>query len=89
MSENWDFKASVDVWDFDDWMAFGIKQGWCGPPVCSTHDGIPTSEAEDEEWEEHDPCIHIIRPYTEEAHKVAVEANHSPSTWRDTWSKDD
>lgn len=76
-----------EKWDFDDWLQFGIKQGFCGPPVCSTHDGIPTSEEEDEQWEEFDPCIHVIRPYTEASHKAAVEANHSPSTWRDTWSK--
>lgn len=72
--------------DFDDWMAEGIKQGWCGPPVCSTHDGIPTSEEEDLLWEEEDPCVHIIRPYTEKSHKVAVEKNHSPSVWRNTWT---
>jgi len=65
MSEDWDFKASVDVWDFDDWLAFGIKQGFCGPPVCSTHDGIPTSEEEDLLWEEEDPCdspVHRGKP---------------------------
>ena len=75
--------------DFDEWMTTGIKAGFCGPPVCSTHDGIPTSQAEDEAWEEDDPCVHVIRPYESSEHKSAVEENHSPSTWRDTWSTRD
>ena len=76
-----------EIEDFDDWLALGIERGFCGPPVCSTHDGIPTSEEEDLEWEEYDPCVHVIRPYTGPEHKAAVEENHSPSTWRDTWTK--
>jgi hypothetical protein len=59
--------------------------GWCGPAVCSTHDGLPTSEPEDAEFEDGgDPCIHVIRLYEDSTHKEAVEANHSPSTWRAT-----
>ena len=76
-----------EVDDFDEWMRIGIEKGWIGPAVCSTHDGIPTSEEEDLLWEEEDPCIHVIRPYFDADHKAAVEENHSPSTWRDTWSK--
>ena len=76
-----------EIEDFDDWLELGIERGFCGPPVCSTHDGIPTSEEEDLEWEEYDPCVHVIRPYSGPEHKAAVEENHSPSTWRDTWSK--
>jgi hypothetical protein len=76
--------------NFDHWLKYGIEQGFCGPPVCSTHDGIPTSEEEDEAWEEYDdPCVHVIRPYGSSEHKSAVEENHSPSTWRDTWSTRD
>ena len=71
-----------DMMDFDHWLEYGIEQGFCGPAVCSTHDGIPTSEEEDLEWQEYDPCIHVIRPYLNDAHKAAVEENHSPSTWR-------
>ena len=71
-----------EIEDFDDWLALGIKRGFCGPPVCSTHDGIPTSEEEDLEWEEYDPCVHVIRPYESPEHRAAVEENHSPSNWR-------
>ena len=70
--------------DFDTWLAVGIEQGWCGAPVCETHDGLPMS---DEEWaiadiEGEPPCIHIIRLYTDEEHRDAVEKAHSPSVWR-------
>lgn len=72
--------------DFDDWMRLGIEKGWCGPPVCFTHDGLPTTEDEDEAgWESDDHCIHIIRPYEDAAIKAAVEANHSPSVWRNIY----
>jgi len=72
--------------DFNEWIAIGIKENFCGPPVCSTHDGIPSSHEEDELWEKEDPCIHIIRPYIDLEHKQAIESNHSPSTWRDIWT---
>lgn len=68
---------------FNDWIKHGIDEGWCGPPVCETHDGTPTTPAEDEEYDEGgDPCIHIVRLYADPETKAAVEANHSPSQWR-------
>lgn len=70
--------------DFEAWLAFGMEKGWCGPPVCETHDGFPMS---DEEWAIADldgepPCMHMVRLYEDEAHRTAVEAAHSPSEWR-------
>lgn len=66
-----------------EWLEYGYKQGFCGPAVCYTHDGIPTTEQEDEQWLEGlDPCMHIIRLYEEESPKEDVEANHTPSVWR-------
>lgn len=70
--------------EFDEWMELGIKLGFCGPAVCYTHDGLPTSETEDAEFEESDPCIHIIRLYEDRATKMGVEVNHAPSVWRAT-----
>lgn len=71
--------------EFNEWLEFGIKQGWCGPDVCYTHDGLPTSEAEDLEFEEGgDPCMHVIRLYEDSGHKKKVQDNHSPSIWRAT-----
>lgn len=70
--------------NFEEWLRTGVENGWCGPSVCYTHDGLPTSEAEDNEFEENDPCIHVIRLYEDEETKLGVEANHSPSVWRAT-----
>lgn len=70
--------------DFDTWLQEGIKNAWVGPAVCYTHDGLPTTPEEDEEFEESDPCIHILRLYDGVEMKLAVEENHSPSVWRAT-----
>jgi len=63
-------------------MKFGMDNGWCGPCVCYTHDGMPLSEAEEDQFEEGDPCVHIIRLYPDAETGAAVVANHSPSRWR-------
>jgi hypothetical protein len=67
-----------------EWIKIGIDNGWCGPPVCYTHDGLPMSEGEEEEsfFGGEDPCIHIIRMYESEDQREAVEDYHSPSNWR-------
>jgi hypothetical protein len=70
--------------DFEEWLRIGIEEGWAGPAVCFTHDGLPTTEAEDREFDEGDPCIHIVRLYDGEEHKRDIEQNHSPSVWRAT-----
>lgn len=68
---------------FDDWLAVGIRNGFCGPPVCATHDGVPSTAAEDAEFEDgFDPCVTVIRPYEDVGVRREVELNHSPSTWR-------
>jgi len=70
---------------YDEWAAFGLKQGWAGPAVCSTHDGIPTTAEEDDMFDEGDePCVHVLRLYEDVQVRDAVEANHSPSVWRKT-----
>lgn len=69
--------------DFEAWLKRGYDQGWCGPPVCAMHDGVPTSEAEDNElMDGYDGCQHVLRLYESPEVKAAVEANHSPSVWR-------
>lgn len=70
--------------DFEEWLKLGIENAWCGPAVCFTHDGLPTTQAEDEEFDNGDPCIHVIRLYDDPTQKTAVEENHSPSVWRAT-----
>lgn len=73
--------------EFSEWMKIGIEKGWCGPPVCYTHDGLPMSTSEEEEFIEGDPCIHIIRMYESKEIADAVVENHSPSIWRDNYTK--
>jgi hypothetical protein len=71
---------------FDEWIAYGIEKGWCGPPVCYTHDGLPMSEQEYAEFDEgQDPCTHIVRMYEDIDMKKSIEDNHSPSQWRNSY----
>jgi hypothetical protein len=72
---------------FDEWIAYGIEKGWCGPPVCYTHDGLPMSEQEYAEFDEgQDPCTHIVRMYEDIDMKKSIEDNHSPSQWRNSYT---
>jgi hypothetical protein len=67
---------------FHEWLNTGIRNGWCGPAICYTHDGLPTTEQEDQEFEQGDPCIHILRLYDSRETKKEIENNHTPSMWR-------
>jgi hypothetical protein len=70
--------------DYNEWIKIGLDAGWCGPAVCYTHDGLPTSQQE--EWNADEDgeysCIHIIRLYENALQKSEVEENHAPSLWR-------
>jgi hypothetical protein len=60
---------------FDEWLQYGFEHGYCGPPVCHTHDGVPSTMGEVEQFDEgDDPCIHIIRLYPDLATAKAVAA---------------
>lgn len=68
---------------FDQWLQTGIDNKWIGPPVCSTHDGIPMSEQEENEWEQgNDPCHHILRLYEDENTADQINHNFTPYKWR-------
>ena len=68
---------------FDDWLEIGLKNGWMTPPLCYTHDGIPTTPDEDQAFEDGDDiCIHIMRLYANPQEKADCEENHSPAVWR-------
>lgn len=72
-----------DEMSFEEWIEEGYVRGWIGPPICHTHDGVPMSDEEDEQFEAGaDPCIHVLRLYEDETVKDQVERSHSPSTWR-------
>lgn len=68
---------------FDEWLAYGMENNYCGPPVCLTHDGEPLTEEEMDEFADGgDPCLHVIRPYHDIAERLMVESAHAPSVWR-------
>jgi len=76
-----------DETSFDQWITFGIEKGWCGPPVCETHDGVPMSPDEELEFDEgSDPCLHIVRLFHDKVHQSQTTENHSPSQWRNHYT---
>ena len=70
-----------DFEDVEQWLQLGYDRGWCGPPVCATHDGVPMSE---DEYEMGEVCCHLLRLYEDPEVKAVVERDHSPSIWRAT-----
>ena len=71
--------------DFDTWARIGYESGWCSPPMCYTHDGLPLTAGEEEELNEgHDPCIYIIRLYESVEQKKSCEAMNPAAVWRAT-----
>jgi hypothetical protein len=67
----------------EEWLKYGWEQGFCGPPLCFTHDGIPTTVDEDDELDEgHDPCLHCVRLYDDRVQRLGIEINHSETNWR-------
>jgi hypothetical protein len=71
--------------NFDEWIKMGYDLGYCTPPVCATHDGVPSTATEDEQWDQGDEaCIHVVRVHNTIEEKKSVEANYSPATWRAT-----
>lgn len=70
--------------DFDEWIKIGVQAGWCTAPVCYTHDGLPMTLKEEDQWVQdgEDICVHIVRLCETLEEQKQVEANHSPSSWR-------
>jgi hypothetical protein len=69
--------------DYSEWIRYGLEKGFCGPPVCETHDGLPlTKWEEDEFYEGHDPCVPILRLTSDAQEQKDIAENHSASQWR-------
>ena len=46
----------------ENWLAYGVAQGWVSNPHCATHDGIMNVGDEADRWEKgDDPCQTILR----------------------------
>lgn len=70
----------ANVMTMEQWLRLGYEKGFCGPALCYGHDGMPTTESEDEDFFDGlNPCFHFVRLYESEEQKRAVEANHAPS----------
>lgn len=68
---------------FDEWLRFGYDSGFCSPPCCHSHDGVPMTAAEEETYDyDGEVCVHVVRLFEDLATKKAAEANHPPSIWR-------
>ena len=51
---------------FDEWLSYGQEKRWIEEGVCSTHDLIPMSPAEEADFEDGgDPCVPVLRVWTE------------------------
>lgn len=61
----------------EEWIDYGIKNGWCTAPICYTHEGLPVNEREEKDFEEgFDPCVVIMR-MTENADEQKEIENYS------------
>ena len=48
--------------EFEFFVQWAQESGWLSPSFCSTHDGPPLTEEEDEDFiEGFDPCIVVMR----------------------------
>jgi len=57
-------RGSIMIYNFDDWVETGIKNGWISPGYCATHDGgydYLTDEEKVEYDEGGDPCEPVFR----------------------------
>lgn len=53
----------MSEWDeFISWLKTGFDRGWCSENVCATHDGLPWTDEEIQEWDEgNDFCVPAVR----------------------------
>lgn len=69
--------------DFEHWLEIGIRQGFCTPPTCDTHEGLPMTLFEQDDWEEgNDICIHILRLCETKEQQESIEMNNE---WIKRW----
>jgi len=48
--------------EFDAWVAYGVDKGFCTFPLCETHDGVPVTSAEMDEFDEFgEMCVPVLR----------------------------
>jgi hypothetical protein len=54
------------LFTYNEWIEYGISNGFCSRVVCEIHDGAPITETEGELFDAGlDPCAFIVRLGTE------------------------
>lgn len=52
-----------------EWLKYGYARGYCSDVVCDMHDGVPMTEPEIDEMEEHgEVCIPVVRVWVGRDH---------------------
>lgn len=60
---------------FEEWLAYGVANGYCSEQVCDTHAGYPVVDLEHQLFEDGiDPCIHVVRLGTQEQWEENAQA---------------
>lgn len=61
---------------YNEWLTHGVAKGWISIPVCDTHDGLPLSALEIEQWDNRDDiCIPVVRLY---GHEIIFNDQEEP-----------
>jgi hypothetical protein len=48
--------------DFDEWLSYGVENGYCTQQFCQTHGHTEMTDYEEEQFDEgYDPCVHVVR----------------------------
>lgn len=64
-----------------EWVKYGMDKGWCSEAVCVTHDGLPSTDSEMDEWEDgSDPCEFALRLWPEPSENELPVGLRSPAT---------
>ena len=62
--------------NFAEWIQYGTNNKWCSHIICHTHDAIPFSDQELDEWNAgDDACVHIVRLYESAEQFDAAQGN--------------
>lgn len=59
----------------EDWLRYGHDNGYCSPPLCCPHDGIPMTDIE---VEEPDECFTVVRIYKDDTQRTQILTDN---TW--------
>lgn len=59
---------------FDEWLKYGVDNGFCSEQVCETHEGLPIADEEIELYDdgETDLCAYAVRIGTPEQWTVSA-----------------